>query len=128
MGLENGGLVVLPGAAAGEVFAGPEALQLRGFPAIVAGLVAADGALRIGAGVGMDEDVSLAAKVITQDFFQFFNFVMAGLQAQVPGQDEVKIHKDVPAGAARPELVDVDPHLPAMPGDNFADLLQKFGV
>ena len=99
-----------------------------GFPAVVAGLMATDGALRIGAGVGVDEDVGLAAKMITQDLLQFFNLVMAGLQAQVPGQDEVKIHEDMLAGAARPELVDVDPHLPAVPGDNFADLLQKFGV
>ena len=32
------------------------------------------------------------------------------------------------AGPARPELVDVDPHIPAVIGDDPADLFQKFGV
>jgi hypothetical protein len=90
---------------------------------MVTGSAAADGALRDGAGIGVDQDIRPPFKVIAQDLLQFLDFSVAGLQAQVPGQNEVEVHEDMVTGAAGPELVDVDPWILAMPGDNLADLL-----
>ncbi len=57
---------------------------------------------------------ALAFKVIAQEFLQFLDFIVAGLQAQVPGQNQVKVHKDVMSAASGPKLVDVNPHIPAV--------------
>ena len=116
------------GAVAGQGVGPPEALHFRGGETMLAGLVAADGALRFHAGVRMDEDVSLTRKIIVQDLFQLFDFIMAGLQGEVPGQDEMEVDKDAGAGPAGPELVDVNPHMPAVIGDDPADFFQKLGV
>ena len=115
--------MVFSGAVTGEGFTGPKALHPGSFLAFLTRFMAADRAFRGGAGVGIDEDVGLASKVSAQDLFQLLDFGMAGLQAQVPGQDEVKVHENVRTAAAGPELVDINPQVPTMPGDNFTDLL-----
>ena len=110
------------GAVAGQGVRPPEALHTGAGLAVLAGFVPADGALRVHAGVRMDEDVCLPLKIIVEDFFQLFDLSVAGVQGEVPGQNEVKVHEDAGAGPAGPELMDVDPHGAALLGDNPADL------
>ena len=110
------------GAVAGQGISPPEALHPGAGLAMIAGLVAADGALRFHAGVGMDEDIRLPLKMIVEDFFQLFDLSVAGFQEKIPGQDEVEVDEDVGAGPAGPELMDVDPHGAAVIGDDPADL------
>ena len=116
------------GAVAGQGVRPPEALHFRGGEAMFAGLVAADGALRFHAGVGMDEDIRLPVKMIVEDCFQLFDLSVAGFQGKIPGQDEVEVDEDMGAGPAGPELMDVDPHGPAVIGDDPADFFQELGV
>lgn len=68
------------GAVAGQGIRPPEALHPGAGLAVLAGLVAADGALRFHAGVGMDEDVRLTPIMIVEDFFQLFDLSVAGFQ------------------------------------------------
>ena len=98
------------GAVAGQGVRAPEALHPGAGPAVLAGLVPADGALRFHAGVGMDEDIRLPLKMIVEDFFQLFDLSVAGFQEEIPGQNEVEVDEDAGAGPAGPELMDVDPH------------------
>ena len=89
-------------AVAGQGVGPPEALHPGAGAAVVAGLEAADGTLRFHAGVGMDEDVRLALILIVEDLLQFFDFRMALLQGEIPGQDEVEVDKDMGAGPSGP--------------------------
>ena len=75
------------GAVAGQGVGAPEALHPGAGAAVVAGLVPADGALRVHAGVGMDEDVRLPSKIIVEDFFQLFDLSVAGFQVRDPGAE-----------------------------------------
>ena len=93
-----------------------------------AGLAAADGALRFHAGVGMDEDIRLPVKMIVENSFQLFNLSVAGLKGKIPGQDEVEVDEDAGTGSPSPKLMDVDPHIPAVIGDDPADFFQKLRV
>ena len=61
------------GAVAGQGVRPPEALHTGAGLALITGGVAANGALRVHAGVGMDENVCLPLKIIVEDFFQFFD-------------------------------------------------------
>lgn len=68
------------GAVAGQGVRPPEALHPDAGLAMVTRLVAADGALRFHAGVGMDEDIRLPRKMLVEDFFQLFDLSVAGFQ------------------------------------------------
>ena len=50
---------------------------------------------------------------------------MALFQEQVPGQNQVEVDEDPAAGPAGPELVQIDPDVFAVPGDDPGDLLQQ---
>ena len=67
-------------AVAGQGIRAPEGLHTGAGAALVAGFVPADRALRVHAGVGMDEDVRLTLKIIVEDFFQLFDLSVAGFQ------------------------------------------------
>ncbi len=57
----------------------------------------------------MDVDLGLIPIVGFKDLLQFLNFLVALLQTEILGQDEMKIHIQAFSGPAGPELVDIDP-------------------
>ena len=111
----------------GDYLALPEALPGHLLLAQLAGVVAANRADRLLAGVGVDENVSLAAEVGVEHLLQLFDLPVHLLEGEIPGQDQVEVAQHPAAGAPGPEAVDVDPGVFAVLGQDLGDLLQEFG-